>query len=400
MLHTFYRPIASNALGEGALRGVEQFEEARRGRHGTGHALSPRHWNGSEDVEHLIASSVAASHADARDVEYAALAGMADSAHDRWTEFLTPAELAEFTRPLNPPTIFGIGVILGVDAPTRVAKALFVTPDGPADGVGLESGDLIESVNGIPTRGLPQDRVSGMLRGPADSTVRVEYETAAHETRSAAIKRSVVRVPTVFFNMVPHTSIGYVYVAAFGRPTADEFTNALNRLQGKMTGLILDLRDDGGGYLQAAVSIASHFVSSGPIVSTVPRDAPVITLDSDDEKPQVVVPTVLLVNRYTASASEIVAGALQDTGAAVLIGTRTYGKGVEQSLTPLPDGSAIKITTARYLTPLNRDVNRVGLRPDYGCGGNHQYSLFQEEQDSDILCAVTYLKSRPGAPGV
>jgi carboxyl-terminal processing protease len=189
--------------------------------------------------------------------------------------------------------------------------------------------------------------------------------------------------------------VGYVFVVVFAQPTATEFASALQRLQKQgARSLVVDLRDDGGGYVFAAVSIASHFFGSGPVVTTVPRDGNAVTEASDAEDPQVTVPTAVLVNGYTASASEILSGALQDNHVATLFGTRTFGKGVEQTLTRLPGGAAIKITTARYLTPANRDVNGKGIEPDFRVALKPHSVQGDPANDAQLQAALDYLRKQ------
>src|SRR5208282_4783193 len=148
--------------------------------------------------------------------------------------------------------------------------------------------------------------------------------------------------------------IGYMALTVFGRTTAEELSAALDRLQKRgARAFIIDLRDNGGGYLDAAVGVSSKFISSGPIVSVESRASSITTLEADDTA-IAPVPLVVLVNAHTASASEITSGAIQDSSVGTIIGTKTFGKGVVQTIYPLGDGSAVKITTARYLTPHNR----------------------------------------------
>ena len=169
-------------------------------------------------------------------------------------------------------------------------------------------------------------------------------------------------MPTVFQKLLPD-GIGYIAVGVFGEPTAEEFGAALKHLQRQNArAYVIDLRNNGGGYVNAAVAIADHFIHSGPIVSVAERSG--TTRFSADANADETHPVAVLVNHYSASASEITAGALQDAGVATLVGSRTYGKGVVQQLTYNADGSAMKVTTARYLTPRNRLIDGIGLAPD------------------------------------
>ena len=175
--------------------------------------------------------------------------------------------------------------------------------------------------------------------------------------------RATIHEPSVSSRMLPN-NIGYARLAVFGASTAHELSNALDKLQAQgARAYVLDLRYNGGGYLDAAIDVSSKFVPSGPIVSVQSRGGSETEYDAENTAiaPR---PLAVLVNGGTASASEITSGAIQDSGVGELVGERTYGKGVVQTIHPLPDGSAVKITSARYLTPKGRDINTVGIQPD------------------------------------
>jgi carboxyl-terminal processing protease len=193
--------------------------------------------------------------------------------------------------------------------------------------------------------------------------------------------------------MLPN-QIGYVYVLVFGRTTPDEFNLALQRLREQgARALVLDLRNDTGGYVNSALDISSHFVGNQAILTVEERGDHATTIDSDNEG-QIDLPTTVLVNGFTASASEITAGALQDDGAATLVGTRTFGKGVMQTLTELADGAAIKITTAHYLTPRQRDINLRGIDPDVSIDENHDARFGELDHDAQLRAAVAFLQKK------
>jgi len=193
--------------------------------------------------------------------------------------------------------------------------------------------------------------------------LRAHPYSAPSSERVFQIVREVIHVPTVRAKM--EDGIDYIRLSDFGTTSADEVRKALldGRAHGAR-GYILDLRDNGGGLLEAAVEISSFFVPQGTIVSTIRRDGQRTTEEALGDAIDGLRPVVLLVNKYTASASEITAGALQDYGIAALVGTRTFGKGVVQSIYPLPDRGALKITTARYLTPAGRDIQHHGIEPN------------------------------------
>jgi len=186
--------------------------------------------------------------------------------------------------------------------------------------------------------------------------------------------------------------IDYIRLSDFGTTSADEVRKAL--LDGRARGArayILDLRNNGGGLLDAAVAISSLFVPQGTIVSTIRRDGERTTEESLGDTIGGLHPLVILVNKFTASASEITSGALQDYHLATLIGTRTFGKGVVQSIFPMPDQGALKITTARYLTPAGRDIQHHGIEPDVVINQDPNPSLIDTPADKQLAAAKARL---------
>jgi carboxyl-terminal processing protease len=207
------------------------------------------------------------------------------------------------------------------------------------------------------------------------------------------ITRAKIHQLSVYEKMLSG-KIGYIALTVFGRDTGSELETALSRLQQQgARALILDLRDNGGGYLEAAVAVSSKFIPSGPIVSVESRASNITTLDADDTAINPI-PLVVLVNGYTASASEITSGAIQDSSVGTIMGTKTFGKGVVQTIIPLPDGSAIKVTTARYLTPRNRDINHLGITPDVVVGENKHPQFGQPSKDEQLAHAIQYLDDK------
>ena len=393
LTRTFYRPIAPGRIQSGADVAILAYARQRG-------ALAPRLASHTPaNALSIIADTEEAVdkyHLDPRETAYAALHGMALSTHDRWTEFFTRKEFASFDAPLDPKSVYGIGILIGTDAATKFARAMYVMPNGPADTAGIADGDLITEVSGESTRGLPQEAITQLLRGSDGSIVHVVVRRPGEADRQVSLTRTSVHAPTVIVKPLPG-NVGYIFVAVFAQPTADEFTAALERLQKQEArAVVIDLRDDGGGYVSAAASIASHFFGTGAVVTSVPRTGPVFTLDSDDEDPQVTLPVALLVNGYTASASEILAGALHDNHVATLFGARTFGKGVEQTVSRFPDGAAIKITSARYLTPANHDLNGRGIEPDVSVALNGHAVIGEPGRDSQLDAALDFLHRQIG----
>ncbi len=390
----FYRPVAPAALLAGARAGITLAYRKRR-RPGPSFPGAPSAGEPLAQITESIATARPGGVLSETDLTFAALDGMARAAGDRYTAFLNPKELRSFKEPLNPPHIFGIGVLLQRDDTTKDVGAFYVAPGTPAEGAGVRNGDVFEAVDGKRVHGLDVPHVRALLLGRAGTVVRVELLRDGKTHVAFAITRAEVHAPTVYQKLLPN-GIGYVAVGVFGEPTADEFGAAIRHLQQQnATAYVIDLRNNGGGYVNAAVAISGHFIRSGPIVSVAARSG---TTEFDaDTKADVTAPVAVLVNHYSASASEITAGALQDTGTATLVGIRTYGKGVVQELSYNTDGSAMKVTTARYLTPHNRSIDGIGLVPDVTVQENAHPRFGDPAADAQLAAAIRVVqaKTRP-----
>jgi carboxyl-terminal processing protease len=322
-----------------------------------------------------------------------AISGMLDSVHDRYTVFLSPKEYAALNQGLDGTDFGGTGIVIGQDDDTKYIVVSFVSPDGPADKAGIQQDDLIVSINGVSTKGFTINQASARLRGKEGTPVTLVIQREGAKLAPITLTRAIIHQLSVYGKMLPN-KIGYVEVTVFGRDTGSELTTELNRLaQAGARGVIMDLRDNGGGYLDAAVAVSSKFIPSGPIVSVESRASNITTYEADDDA-IAPIPLVVLVNGFTASASEITSGAIQDDGAGTIIGTKTFGKGVVQNIYPLRDGSAIKITTARYLTPHNRDINHLGITPDIVVAENKQPRFGDVPRDVQLQRALDFLNDR------
>ncbi len=328
-----------------------------------------------------------------RELTYQAIAGMLGSVHDKYTVFLTPKEYADLNEGLDGGNFSGVGISIGVDEKTKLLNVNEVIPNGPAEKAGVQSGDTILNVDGHSTKGLTTEQDAKMLRGQKGSQVRLDIERGGASIAPIAVMRDVIHQPSVYAKLLPN-DIGYARLTVFGSSTADELTKALTKLQTEgAKAYVLDLRDNGGGYLNAAIDVSSKFIASGPIVSVESRGGSDTQYDAENTAipPK---PLAVLVNKYTASASEITSGALQDNGIGELIGEKTYGKGVVQTIHPLPDGSAVKITSARYLTPHGRDINLVGIVPDIISIEPKTAKFGDPTTDPQLQSAVTYLQGK------
>lgn len=346
------------------------------------------------DREIADAARESSSKFTVHDLSYVALDGMMRSVNDRYTVFLSPKEFAGLNEGLDGGDFGGTGIVIQVDDKSKYIAVENVVPDGPADKAGIEQDDLITAIDGTSTKGMSLAAASGRLRGKEGTRVTLTVSReGAGLAGPIAITRAKIHQLSVYQKMLPG-KIGYVALTVFGRDTGDELNTALDRLQRDgARALVLDLRDNGGGYLEAAVAVSSKFIASGPIVSVESRASNITTLDADDTAISPI-PLAVLVNGYTASASEITSGAIQDSSVGTIIGTKTFGKGVVQTIYPLPDGSAIKVTTARYLTPRNRDINHLGITPDIVVSENKHAQFGAPAKDDQLTRAIEYLNAR------
>jgi carboxyl-terminal processing protease len=235
------------------------------------------------------------------------------------------------------------------------------------------------------------DDVEHLIRGRVGTIVRLSVLSPKEKAaRSVPVTRQQIYVPSVHAKI--ENGFEYIRLSDFGRTSFSEVRAAL--LDGKAhgaRGYILDLRNNGGGLLDAAVQISSLFIRQGAIVSTIDRGGYRETKDATHESIGAA-PLVVLVNKYTASASEITAGAIQDYKVGTLIGAKTFGKGVVQSIYNLSDGGALKITTARYVTPLGRDIQHKGIDPDIVVNQPVEVPIIDTPKDLQLAAAKTYLR--------
>ncbi len=353
------------------------------------------------DREIGIASKDAGTKVNAHLLSYAAISGMLNSVHDRYTVFLTPKEYAALNSGLDGGSFSGTGIVIAIDEQTKYIDVSNVVPNGPADKAGIQQDDVITAIDGSSTHGISLQQASTKLRGNAGSKVALTIQRDGNTlTSPVMVTRATVHELSVYEKMLPG-KIGYVELTVFGRDTGKELTTALDRLQQEgARAIVMDLRDNGGGYLNAAVAVSSKFIPSGPIVSVESRASNITTIEADNTAIGPL-PLAVLVNAHTASASEITSGAVQDSGVGTIVGTKTFGKGVVQTLFPLPDGSAIKITTARYLTPHNRDINHLGIQPDIIVAENKHDRFGVLSKDTQLQRAVSFLNDKlahMGAP--
>lgn len=299
-----------------------------------------------------------------RQLVYGALKGMLASL-DPYSQFLEPAAHDEI-RQETEGRFGGIGVEISVRE--GVLSIVTALDDTPAYKAGLQPEDKIVKINGAPTRDLLLDEAVKMLRGEPGTVVSLSIlREGEARVLEIEIKRAVIKVQSVKRSGLIQDRIGYIRITEFQENTPTDFKRALTALEKQgLEGLIIDLRNNPGGLFPEAVKLAEMFIPADQlIVSTKGRtgdqNADFISSGAASAKTY---PLAVLINRGTASASEIVAGALQDHGLAILVGTRTFGKGSVQTVIPMKDGSAVRMTTSRYYTPSGRMIHGEGIGPD------------------------------------
>lgn len=281
----------------------------------------------------------------------------------------------------------GVGIVVGV----KEKQLTVIAPiEGtPGEKAGIKSGDQILKIDGVDTKDMALDEAVNKIRGKEGTQVVLTIRRGTEAAKEYSVTRSNIQIKTVSSKMLPD-QMGYIRISMFNENTGNDFIRHLHDLEGQgMKGLILDLRDNPGGLLEESVKVASNLVPKGPVVSVVTRDGRRETHSSN--LPAIKYPAVVLVNGGSASASEIVAGAVQDTGSGTLVGVKTYGKGSVQTLIRMDGGAAVKLTIAKYLTPADRSINGVGIEPDIAVV---QPEPREAGQDLQLDKAVEVLKSK------
>lgn len=325
---------------------------------------------------------------DEDELLHGAAKGMVEAWKDPYTRFVSPRQLKDEEIELEG-KYGGLGMYIG----ERDGQILVISPmeDSPAERVGLKPKDQIVKVDNDVVIGWTSDRVVQKLRGEPDTKVTVWVRREGEEELlSFEITREIIKLHSVRHEMLSD-DIGYLKLTQFKHNTYDEARSAVrDMLKQGMRALILDLRNNGGGLLDASVKIVSMFVRDGLVVETKGRTGRANEKYYVDKKKHLTnAPMVVLINGGSASASEIVAGALNDRGRAKLIGEKSFGKGSVQSLFPLTDGSGIYVTIARYYTPSGKVIDHVGLSPDIEVKGEPNKDKSKDEQ---LQRAITEVK--------
>ena len=312
------------------------------------------------------------------------LKGLAKGTHDKHTVYLDKDDMKELEMHTSS-SYSGIGLLLDFsDGKTLKVGA---TMEGqPAEAAGLQKGDQILAIDGTPVSDIEKEDVANRIRGEEGTFVVLRILRNGEE-QELSIERKTIVMPTVKGQMLTE-DIGYIRVTQFAEKTVDEFTKAYEDLQAKgMKRLVLDLRDNPGGLITTAHGIGQYLVPKGPIVTVQTRRGKTTAYMSRGDYP--LIPLVVLINGNSASASEIIAGAVQDTKSGTIVGTKSYGKGTVQSVVQGLDGEGLKVTIARYHTPNDRVIDGIGIEPDEVV----EPSKINPEEDVQMERAIEIVKT-------
>jgi carboxyl-terminal processing protease len=296
---------------------------------------------------------------------------MVASLHDPYSHYYPPALYKSFQEETNP-QVSGIGVSVDPQPVDSAIEIEEVFQDSPAARAGLQNGDLITAVNGKSLAGKSVDAGSSLIRGKVGTSLKLTIKRGKRSFPVTLTRANVV-VPVASSKLIDYHGIhlGYLQFTQFAQNSAAELRSQVKKMQDAgAQGLILDLRDNGGGLVEQAIGVASIFIKNGTIVTTRGRDQPTVVYTAQGNAIAPKIPLVVLVDRGTASSAEIVTGALKDRGRAKVVGTRTYGKGVFQQLQPLSGGAALDITVGEYFTPNGENLGGGGVKRGPGIKPN------------------------------
>ena len=327
------------------------------------------------------------------DLKEGAIKGYIEGLGDPYTEYISKEEMKEYMEDTLGNYV-GIGIYMLLDEENGKIKVLAPMKGSPAETVGIKSGDIIETVDGEEYTKDEMSEVANKIKGKEGTTVKIGIKRG-EENLEFEVTRQNIKVNPVEGKILEN-NIGYIQFASFDETTYEDFKAKYEELKNQgITSLIIDLRNNGGGLVDQATDIADLFVEKDtPLLYEVDKDGNEEVIKAENDV-TINIPTIILTNENTASASEILAGALKDLGKAKIVGTKTYGKGIIQQIIPLSDGSGIKITTEEYQTPNRNKIHEVGIEPDETVELPETVTNvleILEDQDTQLQKAIELLK--------
>ena len=366
-------------LEDGSVIGIGEFNQIE----------SDVHFSQFWEVWRLLQEDYIYGPVSDKDLFYGAIAGLVEGLDDPYSVFFDPEEADEFQTDLNG-SFEGIGAEIGL----RDGQVVIVSPltGSPAEQAGVKAGDAIHLVDDIETFGMSIEEAVRVIRGPKGTTVTL---TVTRDTEDGIIeipiKRDTIEISSVEWE-IRDDGIAVIDIFAFNDDTSRNFNRAVvDVLTADVEGLVVDMRNNPGGFLDRAVTVAGEWVGNDTVVIERMGSGLMRDLDAQGVARLANIPTVVIVNGGSASATEIVAGALQDYGLASIVGEQTFGKGSVQEYRELSDGSGLKITIAEWLTPQGRSIQKEGIKPDYIVEFTEEDIL--EERDVQFEKAIELLTS-------
>lgn len=319
-----------------------------------------------------------------------AIKGYVAGVGDEYTEYYTPEEMdQEYSTAMG--NYVGIGIYMIVNYEEGTITVIEPMEGSPAEEVGLKAGDLITKVEGEEVTAENVNEMSNKIKGEEGTKVKLEITSEDGSTKEVDVERRRIEVSHINSRMLEN-NIAYIQILDFDGGTAEEFKENYENLKNQgATSLIIDLRDNGGGVVDEAIDILEMICDKGSTLLIETNKAGDETITKSQENPIIDVPIMVLVNENTASASEILAGALKDNNKATIIGTTTYGKGVIQTLMRLSDGSGLKVTTEEYCTPSKNKINKIGIEPDITVELPDGIEELTDENDTQLQIAIEEL---------
>lgn len=323
------------------------------------------------------------------ELENGIYSGMVNSLEDPYSAYYSVEDLKEMQQDVEG-VYSGIGAYVALDVTTTLPMISGVIEGTPAEEADLRAGDIIYMVDGTTTQGMDTDEVVKLIRGEEGTTVHLTLvRESASDYIEVDVERRKVETPTVNYEMMEN-NIAYIQITEFDKVTSDQFAEALAVCKGSgMEAMVLDLRSNPGGSLDVVCDISRKILPKGLIVYTEDKygEREEFTCDGQNE---LTIPMVVLVNGYSASASEILSGAIKDYGIGTIMGTTTFGKGIVQRVIGLSDGSALKLTISTYYTPKGNNIHGVGVEPDVVVEFDSD-AYYNEDVDNQLNAAIDYL---------
>lgn len=357
--------------------------------------VSPETIQKLKTIEEVIGSYYYGDEISSGELQDGIYKGMVNALGDPYSEYYSEEELEDVLSS-NQGISYGIGAMISINQQMNTAMISGVIEESPAEKAGLREGDIIYKVGEEFTQGLSLSKVVSMVKGKEGTTVQLTIyrEGEADYLDMEIVRSKLIETTTVDSGTIEeHENIGYIRIREFDVVTVDQYAEAMAVLKEQgIEGLILDLRSNPGGDLSAVVDISRKILPAGLIVYTEDKEGTRKEYTCDG-KNELTMPLVVLVNEYSASASEILAGAIQDYNKGTLIGTTTFGKGIVQRIHRLDDGTALKLTVSAYFTPSGRNIHGIGIEPDIEL--EYDYEANEADgTDNQVMKAVEVLEGQ------